>query len=157
MKRHTTGFTLLELMVTVVIIAILAAIAMPLYNKYVIKSHVRSAMTDLTSLSLVVENLYQRNLKYPTGTTASTAGTTASTTSTQDTQDNYIGYNKGITWNPAESANFDYTVTVTQTAYTLTAVGKTGTINAGCTLTLTNTNTKTITDTGTGCGGLTSW
>ncbi|WP_111891883.1 type IV pilin protein [Acinetobacter sp. MB5] len=146
MKRHHNqkGFTLLELMVTIVIIAILTAIAIPLYKKYVIKSHVRSAMTDLTSLSLVVENLYQRNLKY----IATASGTSAST---------YISTNNGITWNPAESANFTYTITATTTTYTLTAVGITGTMNAGCTLTLTNTNTKTITDSSTGCGGLTSW
>ena len=145
MKRHTTGFTLLELMVTVVVISILAAIAMPTYKKYVVKSHVRSAMTDLTSLSLVVENLYQRNLTYP------------ATSSDNTVASSYILANNGITWTPAESANFDYTVTVTQTTYTLTAVGKTSTINAGCTLTLTNTNSKNITDAGTGCGGLTSW
>ncbi|PVZ88760.1 prepilin-type cleavage/methylation domain-containing protein [Serratia sp. S1B] len=138
-------------MITVVIIAILAAIAMPLYNKYIIKSHVRSAMTDLTSLSLVVENLYQRNLKY------------LDSTSDQDAQA-YITAKNGITWTPAESANFTYTLNVSATGsgtpvvyYTLKAVGKTGTINAGCTLTLNNTNTKTIADTGTGCGGLTSW
>lgn len=145
MKRHTIGFTLLELMITVVIIAILAAIAMPAYKKYVVKSHVRSAMTDLTSLSLVVENLYQRNLRY----IATTADDTAASS--------YISTNNGITWNPAESANFTYTITATTTTYSLKAVGNTGTINAGCTLTLTNTNTKTIADTGTGCGGLTSW
>ncbi|TCB12390.1 prepilin-type N-terminal cleavage/methylation domain-containing protein [Acinetobacter sp. ANC 4641] len=152
MKRHTTGFTLLELMITVVIIAILAAIAMPTYKKYVVKSHVRSAMTDLTSLSLVVENLYQRNLKY-----------VATTATDQDAQ-NYISTNNGITWTPAESANFTYTLNASATGsgtpvvyYTLKAVGKTGTINAGCTLTLNNTNTKTIADTSKGCGGLTSW
>lgn len=102
-------------------------------------------MTDLTSLSLVVENLYQRNLRY----IATTADDTAASS--------YISTNNGITWNPAESANFTYTITATTTTYSLKAVGNTGTINAGCTLTLTNTNTKTIADTGTGCGGLTSW
>lgn len=145
MKRHSTGFTLLELMVTVVIIAILAAIAMPLYKNYVVKSHVRSAMTDLTSFGLVVENLYQRNLRYVATTTNDTVASS------------YISTNNGITWNPAESANFDYKITATTTTYTLKAVGKTGTINAGCTLTLDNTNSKTITDSSTGCGGLTSW
>ena len=63
---HTSsaGFTLLELMVAVIILAILAAIAMPMYSNYITKAKARSAQSDLVALSVVMESLYQRHLKY---------------------------------------------------------------------------------------------
>ncbi len=141
--QKNNGFTLLEMMITITILGILAAIAIPAYGNYVIKSHVRSSMSDLVSLSLVLENLYQRNLQYP----ASTAD--------QDVQ-SYITAKNAIAWTPAEGSNFTYTLTVTSTAYTVKAVGVNGTQNSGCTITLTNTNVRTVSG-GTACGGLTSW
>jgi type IV pilus assembly protein PilE len=52
-RRGNQGFTLIELIVAMVILAILAAIAIPSYNQYVLKSHrteAKAALMDAASL-----------------------------------------------------------------------------------------------------------
>lgn len=140
---HTSsaGFTLLELMVAVIILAILAAIAMPMYSNYITKAKARSAQSDLVALSVVMESLYQRNLKYIDSTGEKTVS-------------DYLTTNTMAgSWQPSADT-FDYKLTVTTTTYSLKAVGKDR--NSGCEITLTNTNTRTITG-GSACGGLASW
>lgn len=142
MKAHYRGFTLIEMMITVAIVAILAAIALPAYQNYVKRSHAQAAGADLVALSLALENTYQRTLQYPTAASGTSATSyVASGTTTQP-------------WAPSQSAFFGYTVSVASSSYTLTATG-TG-VNATCVLTLDNTNTRTISG-GSACGGLTSW
>lgn len=146
-SQKQAGFTLLELMITVVIITILATIAVPTYSSYITKSQAKSAASNLVALSLVVERNYLKTLAY-------TAPSPNPTTTTAETQ----AYATG--WQPATD-NFDYKVEGTlvsgkMTGYTLTATGKTGTRNAGCTLTLTQTNVRNISG-GSTCGGMSSW
>ncbi|WP_168400340.1 type IV pilin protein [Acinetobacter indicus] len=142
---HTSsaGFTLLELMVAVIILAILAAIAMPMYSNYITKAKARSAQSDLVALSVVMESLYQRNLKY-----VDSAG--EKTVSDYFTTNSMTG-----SWQPSADT-FDYKLTVTTTTYSLKAVGSSGGRNDGCEITLTNTNSRSITG-DSACGGLTSW
>lgn len=66
--RSTTGFTLLELMVTVAIIAILAAIAYPNYQDYVVKTRRSAAAVCLTEVSQFMERFYTTNLRYDVST-----------------------------------------------------------------------------------------
>jgi type IV pilus assembly protein PilA len=57
-QRSSAGFTLIELMIVVAIIAILAAIALPLYQIYVARSEVVAALDEITPGETAYELLY---------------------------------------------------------------------------------------------------
>lgn len=56
---RTRGFTLLELMVTCAVVAILAAIALPVYNNSVQRSRVAEGLEMLSSYASRMEQRYQ--------------------------------------------------------------------------------------------------
>lgn len=58
------GFTLIELMVVVAIIAILAGIAMPQYNEFIRKSQVAEATSTLLEYRAQLERYYLDNRNY---------------------------------------------------------------------------------------------
>ncbi|MBE1161864.1 type IV pilin protein [Dyella acidiphila] len=145
MHRHAGGFTLIELMTVVVIIAVLAAIAISTYGSYITRSKIQSAKSDLSALALNLENEFQRELQYSAHATSSTAQTQAA----------YQG------WRPAEGKDFVYTVASASTTYTLTATGIDGPL-ASCVLTLPSANVQQRIDPNTigsvsGCGSVTTW
>jgi len=67
MLRRQRGFTLIEVMVTVAIIAILAAIALPNYRDYVTRGKRTEATGGLADARVKMEQYYQDNRTYPTG------------------------------------------------------------------------------------------
>lgn len=52
---HEKGFTLIELMIVVAIIGVLAAVALPMYQNYVAKSQVTSAIGELNGARIQYE------------------------------------------------------------------------------------------------------
>ena len=68
-NKNAKGFTLIELMIVVAIIGILAAIAMPQYNKYVARTQVAEAFALLGPVKQALMLYYQENGEFPQHTT----------------------------------------------------------------------------------------
>ncbi|WP_443612220.1 type IV pilin protein [Acinetobacter pseudolwoffii] len=62
-KSHL-GFTLIELMVVVVIVALLAAIALPSYQLYIQRSHLAQAQQEMQKLAEQLERHKAKNFSY---------------------------------------------------------------------------------------------
>lgn len=58
------GFTLVELMIVVAIVSILASIAVPAYNNYVLRGKLTEAMTELAGMRVKLEQYYQDYRNY---------------------------------------------------------------------------------------------
>lgn len=72
------GFTLIELMIAIAVVAVLTAIALPSYSAYVQRSKVPAALDALSSYATRMEQRYQDVGNYGTGTACGVSLPTAS-------------------------------------------------------------------------------
>ncbi len=108
------GFTLLELMITLVVIAILTAIALPSYTSYVTRGKVPGATSNLAAKRVQMEQWFQDNRTY-VGAPACNNDTTSSqyftfrcteqTATAYTLQATGIGTMAGFTYTVDESNN----------------------------------------------------
>jgi len=78
MKNIQKGFTLIELMIVVAIIAILAAIALPAYQDYIARSQVTTGLADIRGGVTAFEEIVNRGTPGTwTNVDIGLAGTTA--------------------------------------------------------------------------------
>lgn len=80
MKKMQKGFTLIELMIVVAIIAILAAIALPAYQDYVARSQVSEGMSLASGPKTAVAEYYANFAAWPATNTAAGVAQGASIT-----------------------------------------------------------------------------
>ena len=93
------GMTLIEIMIVVAIVGILASIAYPSYQNYVLRSHRSAATSCLLELAQFMERNYTQNMRYDS-----------------------VGFALPNLQCMTESANrYDYTSVQAQRTYTVTA------------------------------------
>ena len=127
--HQARGFTLIELMIAVAVVAILGAIALPSYQNYVQRGKITEATSSLSELRLRAEKYFADNRTYQN------AGATD------------VGFNETITG--ARYFTYDCTAGSAVT-FTCTATGSTGMTGFQYTIDQANVRTSTFT-------GLSGW
>ncbi len=69
-RKRLRGFTLIELMITIAIVAILSAVAVPAYSDYIRRGQLPEAFTNLADYQVKMEQYYQDNRNYGTAACA---------------------------------------------------------------------------------------
>jgi type IV pilus assembly protein PilE len=126
-NHPVAGFTLIEVMITVAVIAILAAVALPNYFDYVTRSRLVEAKTNLADMRTRLEQYFLDNRAYPGSCVAAASGPAPA----------------GKIYLPASAKFFTTTCTLTATTYTVTATG-TGSMT-GFVFTVDEANTRKTT------------
>lgn len=81
MPSRESGFTLIEVMIVVAIVAILAAIAMPIYRSFTGRAQSTEALSLASGLKPGVVEYYNEHGRFPSGTPANASINAASSTS----------------------------------------------------------------------------
>jgi type IV pilus assembly protein PilE len=72
--QRAKGFTIIELMIAVVVVSILASIAIPSYNDYVVRARLSEGTGNLADLRVKMEQYYSDNRRYSVDAGTKTCG-----------------------------------------------------------------------------------
>jgi type IV pilus assembly protein PilE len=124
---RASGFTLIELMITVAVIAIIAAVALPSYSQHVMRANITEAVSGLSDMRVKLEQYFQDQRTYNGAPAPCNAGTVAP-----------LPVAKHFTFACSNLGALTYTVTATGSGsmanftYTINQAGtKTSTVPAG--------------------------
>ena len=140
-KKSVSGFTLIELMITVAIVGILAAVAYPSYTSHLAKGRRADARVQLATAQQWMERFYSENFNFATDTAGNTV------TSTFNIQPFSTSPRLG---EGTALYNIGLTVAATSQTYIITAapiVGRAMAADACGSFTLTNTGRRGVTGT----------
>jgi type IV pilus assembly protein PilA len=134
MKKLQQGFTLIELMIVVAIIGILAAIALPQYQDYLVRTRITEGLSLAEAAKTAVAETYASWDGQDPATIASYAGTGAAGNGSfgyEFTPTNIVKSIAIAAINPNTTKDTDGVITITYTG-----TGPVGTALAGATLSL---------------------
>ena len=114
------GFTLIELMIVVAIIGILAAIAIPNFLQFQLRSKTGEAKTNIAAIRTAEEGYFAEFNNYVTA--GQTPGTAVSTNKRAWTGGGLTQFDQ-LGWSPTGEVFFNYGVTSTGSSYTIGASG----------------------------------
>lgn len=128
-RRHR-GFTLIEVVITVAIVAILASIALPNYSAYVMRSKITEATGNLSDMRNRMEQYFFDHREFPGACIAAAPGAAPN-------QKIYL---------PETTTHFDITCAFpSATSYTITATGKSTSGTTGFVYTIDEANNRRTT------------
>lgn len=137
MNRKTRGFTLIELMIVIAVMAVLVAIAYPSYEAFVTRTRRAEAKRELLALATAQERYFTNCNAYA----ATLAGSQA----------NCTGLGSGAATRTTENGHYEISLAGGGASYTLTATARGAQAqDALCgNFTLTDTGAKSVSGTGT--------
>jgi type IV pilus assembly protein PilE len=106
-KGRQSGFTLIELMITVAVIGILAAIAVPSYAQYTIRSSRQAVQSELVVMASMQEKIYLNSNAFASSVTTAYNGSSTG--------------GLGVPNGRSRDGKYTFSVTVASATYTLTA------------------------------------